>query len=251
MRNTSLWDDGRGNLKVTSTRRCLLIGNTHWHWAEFVGQKWKFSHTSPDSKRLASLDNPLKAWAAVGPLPEESNLDPSLRVALKHIPLRKSPPWLGIDRALGAWGALRRAKQIDNAFAGLLLADAGTVLSLTKVNEEGAFAGGQLVPGLRLQLSAMSLGAKDLDDPGLGPSPQEAFPSRTADAMRKGAIQSLIGTLVVAQREAKLPLWLCGGDAPVLAEPLRDLDVDVNHFPHLALEGLVDVEGLINRDLDH
>ena len=39
---------------------------------------------------------------------------------------------------------------------GLLLVDAGTVLSLTRVTADGCFGGGQLIPGYRLQLQAMA-----------------------------------------------------------------------------------------------
>ncbi len=230
-----------------AARCCLLIGNSRWHWAEQKEGAWHFSHAEPDLGRLESLGGSLLAWAAVGPLPLVVELNPIRQLALNHVPLNALPPWLGIDRALGGWGALRRAQDSGKAGRGLLVADAGTVLSLTRVTGDGDFAGGQLVAGLRLQLAAMAHGTKDLNDPGVGPLGSERFPVKTSEAMRRGAIQALLGILLEAQRETKLPIWLCGGDAPLLMEGLRERGSEVFYHPDLVLEGMVDAQARISR----
>ncbi len=226
----------------------MLIGNSRWHWAEKYSKDWSFSHTSPDPSSLTSVNPPLSTWAAVGPIPAQIAFDFHNRLNLQDVPLTKVPPWLGIDRALAAWGALIRIKQAEVTCSGLLVADAGTVLSLTRVTSKGEFQGGQLIAGLRLQLSAMAKGAKNLNNPGLDPLPAEVFPIDTAHAMRQGAIQALVGVITQAQREANVPIWLCGGDAPILADVLRGRGLDVTHHPNLALEGLIDLDAQINKD---
>ncbi|MEC9030211.1 MAG: type III pantothenate kinase [Cyanobacteriota bacterium] len=238
---------GRRHLKVEVLRHCLLIGNSRWHWAEYQADEWQFCHSVPNPLKLQTLEAPLVAWAAVGPIPAGVALDPNRRLGLGDVPLTRMPVWLGIDRALAAWGALRRAHTSGLSSSGLLVADAGTVLSLTRVTAAGDFAGGQLVPGLRLQLRAMAQGTQGLIDPGIGSVSAEPFPFATAEAMRRGSLQALLGTLLEAQREAALPLWLCGGDASVLQEALSQRGLDVVHHPNLVLEGMVDVHDRISR----
>lgn len=62
-------------------------------------------------------------------LPEER------RIELAQVPLQQLPPWLGVDRALVGWRAWRRQTQA------VLVADAGTCLSLTCVDGQGRFRG--------------------------------------------------------------------------------------------------------------
>ena len=109
-------------------------------------------------------------------------------------------------------------RQLDCS-RGLLLVDAGTVLSLTRVAPDGCFAGGQLLPGYRLQLKAMAEGTVALpsllEPPQVG-VPTEMFPEETVAAMQQGVLQALLATIAVAQRHAQGLLWICGGDAPLV-----------------------------------
>ena len=80
------------------------------------------------------IDTSKLIWAAVGEVPAALEEAQDSRLLLDDVPLEGCPPWLGVDRALGAWGAWRR--QRSNGYdleKGLLLADAGTVLSLTLI----------------------------------------------------------------------------------------------------------------------
>ena len=143
-----------------------------------------------------------------------------LRIRLEDVPLPQAPPWLGVDRALGAWMAWRcsQEQQLDCS-RGLLLVDAGTVLSLTRVTADGCFGGGQLIPGYRLQLQAMTkrtLGLpstpEDLDQEAL----QEVFPQQTVAAMQRGVLEAMLASIAAAQQHAQGLLWICGGDAALL-----------------------------------
>ena len=143
-----------------------------------------------------------------------------LRICLEDVPLPKAPPWLGVDRALGAWMAWRcsQEQQLDCS-RGLLLVDAGTVLSLTRVTADSCFGGGQLIPGYRLQLQAMADGTlglpsttEDLDNDAL----KEVFPQQTVAAMQRGVLEAMLASIAAAQQHSQGLLWICGGDAALL-----------------------------------
>ncbi|KZR83478.1 type III pantothenate kinase [Synechococcus sp. MIT S9504] len=223
---------------MRSEQRCLLIGNSRWHWAERIRSgAWSYSHSQPQLSLLA-CDPPLCAWAAVGPVPDHSMLIPDRCLGLDAIPLRNVPPWLGIDRALAGWGAWIQSDQVGS----LMVVDAGTVLSLTRVSGEGGFNGGWLAAGLRLQLQAMAAGTQALTDPGdqmQDPSAGTPFPRKPCEAMRRGVIESLVGLIIRAQELDPSPLWLCGGDAPLLVQPLLSQGLEVNHAPDLVMQSLV------------
>ena len=203
----------------------LLIGNSRWHWAEFQADRWHFDHSLPDLSRL-EITPPV--WAAVGPVPETPFLYTVRRLTLADVPVEGCPPWLGVDRALGAFSAWNRCieQQLDRR-AGVLLADAGTVLSLTLLDSAGGFRGGQLIPGLRMQLQAMAAGASGLDLP------------------------ALVGALGEAQRQCGALIWLCGGDAARLEPELIRAGLHVRCDPDLVMKGLVDLMPMISPDPDH
>ena len=197
--------------------RALLIGNSRWHWAQRQGNTVRIEHSPPDPARIGT-DPPV--WAAVGPVPEPLMAHQDLRIRLEDVPLPQAPPWWGVDRALGAWMAWRcsQEQQLDCS-RGLLLVDAGTVLSLTRVTADGCFGGGQLIPGYRLQLQAMADGTlglpstpEDLDNDAL----QEVFPQQTVAAMQRGVLEAMLASIAAAQQHAQGLLWICGGDAALL-----------------------------------
>jgi type III pantothenate kinase len=187
------------------------------------------------------------AWAAVGRLPANWNPEPAGRVVTADVPLQGMPGWLGVDRALAGWLAwLQRGEAV-------LVADAGTVLSLTRVDRDGRFAGGRLMAGLGLQWRAMAEGTAAL--PGAPPPgelsdllAQGGWPDATGAAMAVGLAHGLAAALAMAWRQARpeLPgcrLVLTGGDAPHLLPLVRALlvgETDAAELePDLALRGLV------------
>ena len=240
---------GRWHLKVF--QRALLIGNSRWHWAEWNQAQWRFDHTEPDHQRLGSQS---LVWSAVGAIPSQLIDAPSRpRLQLQHVPLTGCPPWLGVDRALGAWEAWRREQQLpEPSTSGLLLADAGTVLSLTLLDGHGHFQGGQLMPGLRLQLRSMGQGTTLL--PGevrLDQVPKDLFPAATDEAMRRGVIQSIVAAVQDAQRCSGASLWLCGGDACLLETELRHRGVTCRSDSTLQLQAMVQLLDQFSPGPDH
>ena len=230
--------------------RWLLIGNSRWHWATPDPQKpgalirWE---TPPASESLPPGAAPL-AWAAVGPVPETAGLSPTARLELAEVPLDGKPAWLGIDRALASWWAWRRWP------GPLLVADAGTVLSLNRMAPSGRFSGGRLLAGLALQWQAMATGTAALPDtlgaPGRGfgalsRGGQRPWPLETQEAMLVGVSQGLAAAIVAATLECEqdgLRLVLTGGDAPILkpliGPSLARRGIPLVHEPDLCLAAL-------------
>lgn len=227
----------------------LLIGNSRWHWAHRHEDRWCFQHDEPDPQRI---DTANLVWAAVGEVPAALESAQDSRLQLDDVPLQGCPPWLGVDRALGAWAAWRRQQsQGGDLDQGLLLADAGTVLSLTLLDGDGRFRGGRLMPGLRLQLQAMASGTallpaltgqQHVDDP---------FPMGTAEAMGQGVMQGLVAAVVDAQQRSGARLWLCGGDAPWLEQALIQRGVSVQMDQQLQLQAMVELIPVIKPGPDH
>ncbi|WP_191964779.1 type III pantothenate kinase [Synechococcus sp. RSCCF101] len=198
----------------------------------------------------------------MGPLPAATPLPPAHRVSTGDVPLQQLPPWIGVDRALAAWEAWRRTLEREVADPGagpvpsparsLLVADAGSALSLTRVQGEGHFAGGLIQAGLRMQLRALGHGTAGLPLV-QGPAAEEPlaaheWPVRTADAMLQGVLRGLAGAVQAAHQRARRQdstcrLWLTGGDAAWIAPLLGGPDGAVPGWliraDHLVMEGLI------------
>ena len=84
-------------------------------------------------------------------------------IKTKDIQLSNLPDYFGVDRALASIAAL---KIIENPFKkDLLIADFGTILSITKLDSNGFIIGGQLLPGFLTQLKSMEQSTKNLKVP--------------------------------------------------------------------------------------
>ena len=224
--------------------RWLLIGNSRWHWAEDTPQgRRHWSEAPPDA-----FDQQPRRWAAVGPRPQ--GLDPTRQLLVAHVPLQGTPAWLGVDRALAGYEAWQRS-----AGRPVLVADAGTALSLTRVDGTGRFVGGRLLAGAALQLRALHGGTRDLPA-GVEPAAAglaDPWPQGTAAAMALGVLDGLAGALqrAAAQlllQEPGLQLWLTGGDAEALSTLLQQPGAATPQLwhlgPGLCLDGLARVAGL-------
>ena len=229
-----------------SEKNYLMIGNTRWHWASKIKKDWKYFHTSPNPIEFKDKDYSQLIWAAVGPIPENIKLCPSKKIILDNIPLNNLPSNLGIDRALASWSAFKKQSSLKSKEQGLIVIDAGTILSVTKITSKGVFAGGQLTSGFSLQLSSMGNRALNLKTPIVKIIPQEMFQYETNNAMIRGSMNALIGLILKIFEETKLPIWMCGGDAPIILNELKNTNIDIKHCPNLVLEGMIDIDQKIN-----
>ena len=229
-----------------SEQNYLMIGNTRWHWASKIQEKWKYFHTTPNPIEFKDKNYSQLSWASVGPIPKNIQLCPSKKINLDNIPLINLPSNLGIDRALASWSAFKKQSYLKNKEQDLIVIDAGTILSITKITKRGEFEGGQLISGLRLQLSSMANGAVNLQTPVIKKIPKETFQYETNNAMIRGSINGLIGLILQIHEETKLPIWLCGGDAKIILNELKNKNININHYPNLVLEGMIDIDQKVN-----
>ncbi len=225
--------------------RWLLIGNSRWHWAADTAAGRRYWSEPPAAAVLAQP----RQWAAVGPVPP--GLAQGSRIQLAQIPLAAAPAWLGIDRALAGHEAWCRSQ------GPVLVADAGTALSLTRVDRAGRFGGGRLMAGAALQWRALHQGTQALpplqQTSLLDGAAQPAWPAATEAAMAVGVLEGLAGALQRAaaqlqQQEPGLRLWLTGGDGPALLPLLKQDGACSGQpwqlAPGLCLDGLARVAGL-------
>ena len=224
----------------------LMIGNTRWHWASKIQEDWKYFHTTPNPIEFKDKNYSELSWASVGPIPENIKLCHSKKINLDDVPLINLPSNLGIDRALASWSAYKKQSSSKRKEEDLIVIDAGTIMSVTKITKKGEFGGGQLISGLRLQLSSMANGSLNLDNPIIKKIPIETFQYETKNAMIRGAINGLLGIILQTFEETKLPIWICGGDAPIILNELKNTNIDIKHYPNLVLEGMIDIDQKIN-----
>ena len=59
-------------------------------------------------------------------------------------------------------------------------------------------------------------------------------------------INGLLGLIFQVFEETKLPIWICGGDAPIILNELKNTNIDITHCPNLVLEGMIDIDQKIN-----
>ena len=187
----------------------------------------------------------LCGWAAVGAVPAGLPLPASARLQTGDVPLGQLPSWVGVDRALVGWRAWQASE------GGVLVADAGTALSLTRIAADGAFAGGRLLAGVALQVGALSSSTAGL--PALQPPfqvPDERWPRHTDQAMVAGVLAGLAAAIAQAARDAwaedpRCSLWLTGGDGALLAPLVQGLlgggAVRLLAGAQLALEALAEL----------
>jgi len=214
----------------------LLVGNSRLHWAKYSQNQSKFFHTQKDQKVPENIDLDNLIWASVGKLPnfllKEEN-----EIKTKDIQLSNLPDYFGVDRALACLAAL---KMIDNPLKkDLLIADFGTILSITKLNSNGSISGGQLIPGFLTQLKSMQQCTKNLKIPQEYDIPTKDFLINTEEAILKGVTNSLNGFINSLFNPNKDILITCGGDSKLLTEILKTKKKNIINAPNLVMEGMI------------
>jgi type III pantothenate kinase len=143
------------------------------------------------------------------------------------------PERFGIDR----WLALIAARQRSFATP-VLLASAGTALTVDRLEPDGRHAGGLIAPGLGAMRAGLVAAAPALAGYA-GGAAGAGMAADSADAIASGCLQAAVA-LVERCRAAGAgappwPLLLSGGDAGRLRPLLAD---GVHDCPRLVLEGL-------------
>jgi len=223
----------------------LLIGNSRLHWAKYSQNQSKFFHTTKDYKVPENIDIHQLIWASVGQLPNYL-LKEENEIKTEDIRLNNLPNYFGVDRAMACLGALNT---IENPLKkDLLIADFGTILSITKLNSHGSILGGQLIPGLLTQLNSMEQNTKNLKVPKKFDIPKKNFLINTEDAILKGAINSVTGVVNNLFNPLEDILITCGGDSQLLTKFLNNKKKNIINAPNLVMEGMI-IHHLSNKKL--
>ncbi len=214
----------------------LLVGNSRLHWANYSQNESKFFHTKKEQKIPENIDVNQLIWASVGKLPNFS-LKEENEIKNKDIQLSNLPDYFGIDRALACLAALKTIKNpLKKDF---LIADFGTILSITKLNSNGSILGGQLVPGFLTQLKSMEQNTKNLQVPKKYEIPTKDFLINTEEAILKGVINSLTGVIKSSFNPLKDILITCGGDSQFLTKSLETKQNNIINVPNLVMQGMI------------
>ena len=214
----------------------LLVGNSRLHWAQYSKNQSKFFHTKKEQKVPENIDLDQLIWASVGKLPNFL-LKKENEIKTKDIQLSNLPDYFGVDRALACLAAL---KTIENPLKkDLLIADFGTILSITKLNSNGSILGGQLIPGFLTQLKSMEEKTKNLTVPEKFEIPKKDFLFNTEEAILKGVINSVTGVIKSSFNPLKDILITCGGDSQLLTKSLKTQKENIINAPNLVMEGMI------------
>ena len=207
----------------------LLVGNSRLHWAKYSKNQSKFFHTKKEQKVPENIDLDKLIWSSVGKLPNFL-LKQENEIKTKDIQLSNLPDYFGVDRALACIAAL---KIIENPFnKDLIIADFGTILSITKLNSNGSIIGGQLLPGFLTQLKSMEQNTKNLKGPQTYDIPIKDFLINTEEAILKGVINSLTGVINSLFNPEKDILIICGGDSQLLTKSLKTQKENIINAPN-------------------
>lgn len=148
-----------------------------------------------------------------------------------------SPEKLGPDR----WAALVAAHAVGQGDA--LVISLGTAMTVDWLRASGEFAGGMIIPGLRLMREALAQGAAGV---GFQQGKMGGFACNTADAVETGLAFALSG----AVRQARQTVMDATGQAPVCLITGGDgawlvslLDFPFILVPDLVMQGLALMAG--------
>ena len=214
----------------------LLVGNSRLHQAKYSRNQSKFFHTKKEQKVPENIDLDQLIWASVGKIPNFL-LKKENEIKTKDIQLSNLPDYFGVDRALACLAAINT---IENPLKkDLLIADFGTILSITKLNSNGSILGGQLIPGFLTQLKSMEQYTKNLKVPKKFEIPSKDFLINTEEAILKGVINSLTGVIKNSFNPLKDILLTCGGDSEFLTKSLKSQEENIFNAPNLVMEGMI------------
>jgi type III pantothenate kinase len=219
----------------------LLRGNSRWHWAYFQEQNLIISGDGAvqDLEQTGFLSQgwPL-CWATVVPGAAPPLTSFPAPFTLNEIPLGNLYPTLGIDRALAGFGAVRVYG------APRLILDAGTALTLTAWDENGAFWGGAILPGLGLQLTALHENTGALPRLTLPQDLPALWGQDTQGSIHSGVIHTLLGGVGAYLQDwrSQFPqgeIILTGGDGPILNRYFQQSQkYKLTLDPHLIFRGM-------------
>jgi type III pantothenate kinase len=197
--------------------------------------------------QIASVNRAATAWltSAIADRAKQARIDWQIRIlTYRDIPLATridEPERVGIDRLLAALAADRlRAPQ-----RAAIIVDLGTAITVDLLTEDGAFAGGAILPGIAMAARALSeqtdalpqVAAELLDQP------PAALGRSTVPAIESGIFWGAVGAIreLVARLSAPLhdrpDIFITGGASARVTELLAKQQ-SVRQVPNLVLSGI-------------
>jgi type III pantothenate kinase len=232
----------------------VVIGNTHTRLAWFRGHRllrYRLAPTATICHRRLPRPNRVVAVAVASVVPKATRLirahlrtytelqpfvvGPRAQTGLRFRYRRQD---LGADRVCAAVGARHRYMGQD-----LIVFDFGTATTANIILREGIFAGGAILPGIRMSLDALATGTAGL--PKLPPSRmQNPLQHNTCAAVQAGVANLFAGGIdrIIDRTEhavgRSFVVVSTGGAASIARRYSRRLGV---LRPHLASEGLAEL----------
>lgn len=167
-------------------------------------------------------------WFSIEPLIARASLDWGFAIKVDN------PDEVGADRLLNALAGHAR-------FGGpLIVVDFGTATTFDVIDQDGAYLGGVIAPGINLSIEALHHAAARLPRIGIG-RPQAVIGRSTVPAMQSGIYWGYVGLIegIVARVKAEfggpMRVVATGGLAPLFAEGTLVIE---QIAPDLTLEGL-------------
>ena len=180
----------------------LVIGNSRLHWGWFqegkILQSWNTSHLEKPVNTLPTHLFPTEITQSlsetvfiylVSVVEKQTQLWENYPhkhiITLDDIPLTNIYSTLGVDRALCAYGAG------ETYGYPVLVIDGGTALTYTTVGTRRNFQGGAILPGLSLQLNALTEHTAALPQVSLPPTLPQLWATSTSSAIESGVIHTV------------------------------------------------------------
>ena len=149
--------------------------------------------------------------------------------------------------AVGADRIVNAVAVVHHYGAPAIIVDSGTATTVCAVDEDGAYRGGAILPGLYVSLETLVSRAAKLSEVDLEEEPPQAIATNTPDSIRSGFVYGYAGAVDSLIRRFKeelaadgttleeLPVIATGGPADIIVRHCREIDeVD----PDLTLKGL-------------
>jgi type III pantothenate kinase len=242
---------------VVTIQLGLSVGNSRYHWAWFLNTKFQASWDTEylsidryldflpiDCQRIInqySLESARIPIYLVSVVPSQTSIWQQLPqvklITLADVPLSNLYSTLGIDRALTIFGA-------GEVYGyPILVIDGGTALTMTGVDDKHRLIGGAILPGLRLQIRALSIGTAALPEIQLPMQLPPRWSNNTADSISSGILHTITSGIgdFIRDWQQLFPtsqIVFTGGDGELLTRYLHS---------NLAISSLTQVR--FDRDL--
>lgn len=228
------------------------IGNTRRKWAIFDGARmlgcgyWEANDTLPwnDYK----IDETI--GCCVGDKESTQQILKNYKIewlhsdSFDHLPIKinyNSPKTLGVDRVAAACGAWKFSKG-----KGCVIIDAGTCITIDYLDNNGAYQGGAILPGVHMQLKALhqetaklpmiTTNLETIPSP-CGKDTQESMLAGTQTATAF-AIAGFVNHYLKLSPDAEI--WLTGGNSTWVETLLKD-NANVHVEPNLVMIGMNEI----------